>query len=170
MSVRAAAIVTVVLLVVLSGCHEPVREGHGALWDPSETTDTETTGSTDGGSGSSDDAAATVGSDETSSGDPNDSSCPRVRVTVSSDTVLNVRPAPSTDGEPVAKLPSGTVVEVVDLVHGQWVGESDLWFEIVFGEGTGFVFASYAECTFDEPSQLRPDDPPWAWAAGKAFG
>ncbi len=80
--------------------------------------------------------------------------CPRARITTASGLSLNVRPEPSTTRAAVASLPSGYIVDVVDMVRGEAIDGEDLWFEIASPLGDGFVFATYAECTEDE----RPAD------------
>lgn len=118
-----------------------------------------------GGASTTDAAAGTstgAGSTGTSTGGelPVPEDCPRVKVTVMPGNTLNVRPTPSTAGEPVGALAAGAIVDVVALVHGEEVEGSDLWFEIAGDELAGFVLAAYVQCTTEEPPAL---DPPAAW-------
>lgn len=76
-------------------------------------------------------------------------SCPRARVNTPGE-VLNVRPDPSTGSPPVGTLPHAYLVEVVAMVRGQAIDGADLWFEIASPIASGFVFATFAECTDDE--------------------
>ncbi len=80
--------------------------------------------------------------------------CPRVKVTVVPGNTLNVRPTPSTAGEPVDALASGAIVDAVALVHGESIDGSDLWFEIASDELAGFVLGSLVACTTEEPPVL----------------
>lgn len=77
--------------------------------------------------------------------------CPRLRVMVSPDTVLNVRPTPSTAQAPVATLKNGAIVETVALVDGEVINGNGLWYEIA--SPAGFVFSNFVSCTHDEPPE-----------------
>jgi murein DD-endopeptidase MepM/ murein hydrolase activator NlpD len=82
---------------------------------------------------------------------------------VSPGASLNVRPTPSTQGEPVYELPNNAIVDRIADVQGEWVGETDTWFEIAIDElaETGFVSSNYATCTTAEPPELYPPDGHW---------
>jgi murein DD-endopeptidase MepM/ murein hydrolase activator NlpD len=108
-----------------------------------------------GDDGEPPDPAGDTGSD----GVEND--CPRVRVSVSAGASLNVRPSPSTDGEPIGALPNRSVVDVLAEEIGETVQGTDLWFHVADTEIEGFVSAAYAECTLDEPPDLLPPDGFW---------
>ena len=79
---------------------------------------------------------------------PIQQTCPRVRITT---PTLNVRGDPSTANAAVGQVRQGQIVDVLDRVDGEPVANVTAWFEIASGALTGFVTATYAECTFDEP-------------------
>jgi hypothetical protein len=152
----ARALWASLVAVPLVGCPEPVREGHGPLWDPTDGASETSTGMGSTGDDESADGGSTdIGDDGQTSGmDPGEEACPRARVTVMS--ALNVRPTPSTQNPEVGELANGTIVDVVGSVHGEQIGDSDLWLEIAYGTLEGFVFAAYAECTTASSSSLEP--------------
>lgn len=76
--------------------------------------------------------------------------CPRLRVVTPND-VLNVRPSPSTAGEPVGTLGDGAIVDAVAAVQGEAIDGNALWYEISSPSVAGFVFSGFVMCTFDEP-------------------
>ncbi|MBZ5710978.1 peptidoglycan DD-metalloendopeptidase family protein [Nannocystis pusilla] len=122
----------------------------------------QTTG--DGGTTDTSGAEQTTGSsgDSTSDGGvPLPPDCPRVKVTVMPGNTLNVRPTPSTAGEPVGALVPGAIADVLSLVHGEVIGDEDLWFEIAKDDISGFVLATYVECTTEEAPQLEPPAAYW---------
>ncbi len=106
--------------------------------------------SSDDASVASPDASADAGMDAGMDAGPPPPACPRVRVTTMSPEVLNIRPAPNTSMAPVGSLPSGMIVELVDMVRGEAIGGVDLWYQITSSRGDGFVFSEFAECTEDE--------------------
>lgn len=81
---------------------------------------------------------------------PND--CPRVRVAVDPGEVLNVRPTPSTAMDPVGQLPSGALVDVLEVVQGEAVEGNPEWYRIKSPMIEGYVWGGLVECTADEPS------------------
>jgi hypothetical protein len=93
--------------------------------------------------------STTTGSDDTTGGPPAD--CPRVRVTVPVGDVLNVRPDPSTAGEPVGTLAPGAIVDVLAIVQGEVLEGNGEWIEVTNKQLTGFVWSGLVECTLDEP-------------------
>ncbi|MBA3547492.1 MAG: peptidoglycan DD-metalloendopeptidase family protein [Nannocystis sp.] len=112
----------------------------------SATSDPTSTGwSTDG---TSTGAPMTTTEAASSSGGQEDL-CPRVRVVVPDD-VLNVRPTPSTELEPLGTLANGAIVDVVDLVAGELLEGNDQWYEIHSPALDGYVWSGLVECTLDE--------------------
>lgn len=95
------------------------------------------------------------GSSSSSTGSADD--CPRARVEVGEGLTLNVRPDPSTAGEPVGSLADGTIVDVVAEVDGEPVEGNTLWYEVDAGAVQGFVSSVFAVCTQDEAPELDPD-------------
>lgn len=79
--------------------------------------------------------------------------CPRIRVVTPPDEPLNVRPDPSTAGEPIGSLGNGTLVEVIDQVQGESIEGNTLWFHIVYLGGEGYVSGVFAECTQEQPPE-----------------
>jgi murein DD-endopeptidase MepM/ murein hydrolase activator NlpD len=121
----------------------------GSTGDPPDEPDD--TGSTTGDgndAGSTTDDAATGSATET---------CPRVRIDVGTATSLNVRPDPSTAQDPVGSLANGSIVDVLGEVAGEDIEGNDLWYEIAAGDLEGFISATYASCTEDEPPALDPN-------------
>ena len=149
-------------------------ETGGAGWEPAEGSDDESAGDSDEGSDDASDVATASDSgdplgddgDSTSPSDEGDmpeDACPRLRVEVSAGAALNVRPMPSTDGEPVFELPNHAIVDHVADVQGESIDGSDEWFEIASDElgVSGFVFSRYAVCTQEEPPILHAPDGYW---------
>ncbi len=137
--------------------------------EPDTTGMTWATGmSTAGTSDTSGIAESSSTSGDTSGGGlPED--CPRVKVTVAPGDTLNVRPTPSTAGEPVGALDPGAIVDAVALVQGEAIDGNDLWFEISSDEVAGFVSAKFVECTTETPPDLDPPDEYWLpLACGKS--
>ncbi|MGO4890243.1 N-acetylmuramoyl-L-alanine amidase [Anaerobacillus sp. MEB173] len=64
-------------------------------------------------------------------------------IVVNAATGLNVRPTPSTDQDPIARLQNGTRLQVLS-VQGSWA-------EIVFQSIHGYVHTSYISYTSDKP-------------------
>lgn len=100
--------------------------------------------------------------DATTEGDTPDP-CPRVRVSVSPGSALNVRPEPSTVGDPIGELPNNAIVDRVADVQGEWIDDTDLWFEVSSHDYdvAGFVFSHYASCTTEDPPELFAPDGYW---------
>ena len=114
-------------------------------------------GTSTSGEGPTSSGASGSSGSSSSGGDPAiPPDCPRVKVTVMPGNMLNVRPTPSTAGEPVGSLANGAIVDVVALVHGEVVDGSDLWFEITSEDVSGFVFSGFVMCTLEEPPELQP--------------
>ncbi len=107
---------------------------------------TSTGGSTDD---TSTGAPVTTTEAASSSGGPEEL-CPRVRVVVLPGDVLNVRPTPSTELEPLGTLANGSIVDVVDLVPGELLEANDQWYEIHSPAVDGYVWSGLVECTLDE--------------------
>ncbi len=82
--------------------------------------------------------------------------CPRVRITTVGLT-LNVRPDPSTAGDPIGALDPGTVVTVVDVTHGEMVDGDDVWYGIETATLMGYVSGRFAECTMEEETFASMD-------------
>lgn len=112
-----------------------------------------------GGDSNADADPSDPGDDAESGGVP--SECPRVRVSVSAGASLNVRPFPSTEGEPLGALPNRAVVDVLGEDMGETVQGTSLWFHVADAEIDGFVSGAYVECTLDEPPDLLPPDGFW---------
>lgn len=91
----------------------------------------------------------------TSTGVAND--CPRVQIDVGPGSTLNVRPDPSTMNDPVGSLAHGAIVDVLGETIGEDVDGSSLWFEIASGPLEGFVSATFATCTSEEPPVIDED-------------
>lgn len=128
-------------------------------------TEGETTSSSDDGLG--DDSGSTAppagsssGDADATTGDPGDETggstggaaieCPQVRVLVAPGASLNVRPSPSTAGEPVGSLANGEIVDVLAEVSGEPVEGSDVWYEVASADLEGFLSAQFTSCTLDE--------------------
>lgn len=146
-------------------------ETGGGGWEPADDSGTMGAASESEGSGSGADDAMTGAPPTTGSGDDGSSSsadegvdpdpCPRLRVDVNSE--LNVRPSPTTEGEPVGALPNNAIVDRISEAHGEWIDATDVWYEIdseVF-QVTGFVFSGYVECTMEEAPTLTEPDGFW---------
>ena len=82
--------------------------------------------------------------------------CPRVAVHDIGADPLNVRPGPNRSGTPVGTLRSGEIVDVLDRVDGEAIDGQTTWYEIARDSMTGFVSASFVDCTTQEP----PPPPP----------
>jgi murein DD-endopeptidase MepM/ murein hydrolase activator NlpD len=115
--------------------------------------------SSNAAAGGGDDASAASGSGgENASGSggsggaPADT-CPRARVDVPDGDVLNVRPTPSTEGEPIGSVPDGALVDVLDQVTGEAVEGNDAWLQIERAGLVGFVSSVFATCTTEEPPE-----------------
>jgi hypothetical protein len=126
----------------------------------SSSSDSDST--SDEGSTSVDETTSGLGDGSTGS-EPDD--CPRVRVDVGEGSTLNVRPTPSTMGDPIGSLSHGEIVDRLAEVMGESIGGNDTWYLIAQGELEGFIFSTYATCTLDRPS---PPSPPDEWRAGVA--
>ncbi|MBX3127939.1 MAG: peptidoglycan DD-metalloendopeptidase family protein [Polyangiaceae bacterium] len=114
-------------------------------------------GSAGGGeAGGGGDAGAAASSGGSSSAPTLPSNCPRVQVTVPSGQVLNVRPAPSTQGAPVGTLASGAIVDALALVQGETLDGNPLWFQIESPGVTGYVWSGLVACTQAAPPTLSP--------------
>ena len=107
-----------------------------------------------------DDGESTSATDE---GMAPDDPCPRLRVEVSAGSALNVRPSPSTEGEPIFELPNHAIVDHIADVQGEPIDGNDLWFEIASDDFAvdGFVFSRYAVCTDELPPVLQVPDGYW---------
>lgn len=162
--------VCMALVLATAGCGSD--DDFGPPFDPqaSSSGDASPSGSTDPGdpsavadsSGGSDPSADTTGSppsEDSSTGETSD--CPRVRVMVAAGEVLNVRPTPSTEQEPIGTLPNNAIVDVIEQVEGELIDGSSSWFHIATDTLEGFVFGGFAACTFDEPPELLPPDGFW---------
>ena len=103
--------------------------------------------------------SATTGNGGNGGGDPL-AECPRVKVVVEAGLVLNVRPDPSTAGEPVGTLPNNAIVDVLQIVDGESVDGNTTWYEIKEGDLQGYVSGFFAVCTTEDPPELTPPD---AW-------
>jgi hypothetical protein len=79
--------------------------------------------------------------------------CPRIRVVTPPSEPLNVRPDPSTAGEPIGSLVNGTLATVIDEVVGEAVEGNTQWFDIEYQGSHGYVSGVFAECTLDEPPE-----------------
>lgn len=174
--VRTARRFVVVALLGCVGCRfdSTGSETGGSGLEPAWGTDDE---SADGTDESDHDASADAttadtsgpvaeGGESTSAADEGSSpedSCPRLRVDVSPGRALNVRPSPSTSGDPLFELPNHAIVDHVDDVQGEWIDGSDVWFEIASDQFavTGFVFSHYAVCTDEYPPVLHAPDGYW---------
>lgn len=127
-------------------------------------------GSTEGGhvDGTTDTSGAPTPEDTTGAPEPDDDGsssgaplpdvpasdpCPRIRVVVPPDEPLNVRPDPSTTGDPIGGLGNGTIVDVVEQVVGEAVEGDTTWFHIPWQDGSGYVSGVFAECTLEEPPE-----------------
>lgn len=97
------------------------------------------------------------GESEAPAPDPADPTvdCPRVRVVNTGADTLNVRPDPSTANAPLGVLYAGQIVEVVDVVQGQPVLDVETWYEIAFGDGSGFVSGAFSACV--DPAAPAPE-------------
>jgi hypothetical protein len=134
------------------------------------TADTRTTGAADEPPGTDDEgtglessstSSSSTGSSSTQGSDtmlePDDDSstgteqddCPRVRVEVGAGNTLNVRPTPSTMGDPVGSLPDAAIVDVLEVVTGEAIDGNDVWYHIENDELQGYVFSGFAACTLD---------------------
>jgi Peptidase family M23/Bacterial SH3 domain len=82
---------------------------------------------------------------------PGENDCPRVRVVTPPTEPLNVRPDPSTAGEPIGSLANGMLVTVIAEVVGESVEGNTQWFDIEYQGGHGYVSGVFAQCTLDEP-------------------
>jgi hypothetical protein len=118
------------------------------------------------GTGGLDDGASADASDGDTTGmDPDPSAgdtgveaeCPYVEIAVMAGNNLNVRGDPSTANEPVGKLPSGMIVEVLEQVTGELVNGTDVWYQVASASLEGYVSAAYAVCTLDEPPEINED-------------
>lgn len=100
-----------------------------------------------------DPSLATSSGGDSSTGDTGGppADCPRVRVVVPPGEVLNVRPQPSTAGEPVGTLTPGYIADVLAVVPGEVLEGNGEWFEIEAGMIGGYVWSGLVECTLDEP-------------------
>lgn len=76
--------------------------------------------------------------------------CPRLRVTVLPGDVLNVRPTPSTELDPLGTLPPGAIVDKVALVQGEVIDGDPEWYQIHTTNLDGYVWSGLVECTLDE--------------------
>lgn len=94
-------------------------------------------------------SGTTTSDGDSSTGDPL-AECPRLRVMVPDGEVLNVRPDPSTAGEPVGVLADGALVDAVAAVQGQAIDGVSLWYEVAAPSVAGFVFSGFVACTLDE--------------------
>jgi hypothetical protein len=117
-------------------------------------------------------ASSTFGSDtmlepddDSSTGAEQDD-CPRVRVEVGAGTTLNVRPTPSTAGDPVGSLPDGAIVDVLEVVTGESIDGNDVWYHIQNDALQGYIFSGFASCTLLE-ARARP---PGQRSTGMAVG
>jgi len=121
-----------------------------------------------GGDDDDDDGPTTSPSDDTGDDDDDDddattgttgveNDCPWAQVDVGAGTTLNVRPDPSTAGDPVGSLSHGTIVEVIGEAFGEDIDGNDLWYEIETPQVTGWISATFASCTTDEPPEINPN-------------
>lgn len=83
--------------------------------------------------------------------------CPRVRVEVSAGNNLNVRPEPSTVGEPIGSLPNGAIVDVLGDEIGEVISGEPVWYLVGSGMLEGYVSAAFASCTLDTPPDISED-------------
>lgn len=158
--------------IFLGGCAgggAGVGDGASAAWDPEGSSDggdvegsrgdTSSVPASDGGGETT--AAPSADADTTGAATPDlppADDCPRVRVAVTPGNTLNVRPDPSTAGEPVGALPNNAVVDKLDEVVGEAVDGNTQWFEIQLGDVHGYVSGVFATCTLDDPPELLPPD------------
>ncbi|WP_230200226.1 SH3 domain-containing protein [Bacillus niameyensis] len=63
----------------------------------------------------------------------------------SGSTALNMRPDPSTSKKEIAKIPNGSIIEVLAETTGQTVGASNLWYKVKFDGKTGYVHSDYVK-------------------------
>ena len=114
------------------------------------------------GTGGADDAAMTTGPFDPTDGDSGsdtgvENDCPRVQVMTSGSNNLNVRPSPSTAGDPIGSLPNGAIVDVLGEEIGEPVSGDPLWYHIQSGMLDGYVSAVYASCTLEMPPEISED-------------
>ncbi|MEZ4381238.1 MAG: peptidoglycan DD-metalloendopeptidase family protein [Nannocystaceae bacterium] len=115
------------------------------------TTTTTTTGAATSASSSTGDDASTSTGTTGDDGLPPD--CPRVVVDVPGGEVLNVRPLPSTEKEPIGTLADGAIVDALELVDGEVIQGNPKWFAIDYEGELGYVSAVFAACTLEEPPE-----------------
>jgi len=129
----------------------------GEMSTGSLTTGSLTTGSFTTGASSTGDPELTTTGESSSTTDATTTGvvdeCPRVRVELAPGEVLNVRPAPTTDNDPLGTLPAGAIVDVVERVFGEELDGNDEWFEIAGLGLEGFVWSGLVQCTLDEPPE-----------------
>ncbi|NUP08678.1 MAG: peptidoglycan DD-metalloendopeptidase family protein [Polyangiaceae bacterium] len=129
------------------------------------SSDGEGGGGLGGDAGSGGDATSTVtstgagaagGSGGEGDGGAPDDDCPRARVIAPDGEPLNVRADPSTQNPPIGSLTEGTIVDVLDQVHGESVEGNDVWFSITTAGGlSGYISSVFAVCT----SEMPPEPP-----------
>lgn len=134
-----------------TGLPEVTTSDTGDATDASVTGDPSLTTGTSGleTSGASD---TTAGPDEPDEPVEPPADCPRVRVMVPPGQVLNVRPDPSTAGEPVGVLANGALADVIGFVQGEPVDGNSEWVQIETKTVSGYVWSGLVQCTLDEPS------------------
>lgn len=109
----------------------------------------------DGDSTSTGDTGSLEGTEGESTGVEN--ACPRVQIDVGFGSSVNVRPDPSTAGEPVGSLAHGTIVDLVGEAIGEDIEGNDLWYQIETSQLQGWITAAFAACTLEEPPELDPN-------------
>jgi Peptidase family M23/Bacterial SH3 domain len=162
------------VVVLAWGCASgaEMRSDATAAWDGEESSSGSSSSAAGEGSdapGSSTAPASTspAESDDDGSSDdgptpapdlPPANDCPRVKITVMPGNALNVRPEPSTAGDPVGELPNNAVVDALGETTGEAVDGIDTWYEVDHDGVHGFVSAVYASCTLEDPPELEPPD------------
>ena len=138
------------------GTSEPTTTGANptGLADDSTSDATDATDVTGDASNTSSTSGLETGSATDTADEPVEppSDCPRVRVVVPPGQVLNVRPDPSTAGEPVGVLANGALADVIGFVRGEPVDGNSEWVQIETKTVSGFVWSGLVQCTLDEPS------------------
>jgi len=102
-----------------------------------------------------------VNNDEGSSGD-----CQWVMVVDLGGETLNVRDSPHLTASVIGQLSEGAIVRVIGTAHGDMVTDtslgrsSDLWYNIEFAGGDGWITSVYAVCHEEPPSGEALN---WVW-------
>ncbi|MFH1437312.1 MAG: peptidoglycan DD-metalloendopeptidase family protein [Pseudomonadota bacterium] len=115
-------------------------------------------------------------SDEDTAGDPPDDiaeeeeepedECGWVKIVDLGGETLNVRDEPATSSTVIGHMSEGALAEVLGEAVGDTVTDpdlgrsSDLWYNIRYGGGDGWITSIYAEC-YEEPDPTEALD--WVW-------